>query len=58
MKRTHEVEDRLNLELSMIQRMGYAAYFLTVAGHRAGRQGDGDPLRVPRLRGRARSSAT
>src|SRR4051794_38007916 len=31
MKRTLEVEDRLNLELSMIQRMGYAAYFLTVA---------------------------
>ena len=31
MKRTPEVEDRLNLELSMIQRMGYAAYFLTVA---------------------------
>jgi error-prone DNA polymerase len=31
MKRTPDLEDRLNLELSMIQRMGYAAYFLTVA---------------------------
>ncbi|MDP9241551.1 MAG: DNA polymerase III subunit alpha, partial [Actinomycetota bacterium] len=28
---TQEVKDRLDLELSMIQRMGYAAYFLTVA---------------------------
>ncbi|HEY2802374.1 MAG TPA: DNA polymerase III subunit alpha, partial [Actinomycetota bacterium] len=31
MKRSPEVEDRLNHELSMIQLMGYAAYFLTVA---------------------------
>jgi error-prone DNA polymerase len=31
MKRSREVEDRLNHELSMIQLMGYAAYFLTVA---------------------------
>ncbi len=31
MKPTRLVRDRLDLELSMIQRMGYAAYFLTVA---------------------------
>ncbi|MGQ0668592.1 MAG: DNA polymerase III subunit alpha [Actinomycetota bacterium] len=31
MKPTQLVRDRLDLELSMIQRMGYAAYFLTVA---------------------------
>ncbi len=31
MRPTREVRDRLDLELSMIQRMGYAAYFLTVA---------------------------
>src|SRR5438128_2351121 len=28
---THAVRDRLDLELSMIHRMGYSAYFLTVA---------------------------
>ena len=31
MEATHEVKDRLDLELALIQRMGYAAYFLTVA---------------------------
>src|SRR5437867_2714139 len=31
MQATHEVKDRLDLELALIQRMGYAAYFLTVA---------------------------
>jgi error-prone DNA polymerase len=31
MKATQDVKDRLDLELSMIQRMGYAAFFLTVA---------------------------
>ncbi|HXF56698.1 MAG TPA: DNA polymerase III subunit alpha [Actinomycetota bacterium] len=31
MRPTREVRDRLDLELSLIQRMGYAAYFLTVA---------------------------
>jgi error-prone DNA polymerase len=31
LKPSREVRDRLDLELSMIQRMGYAAYFLTVA---------------------------
>jgi error-prone DNA polymerase len=31
MEPTQHVKDRLDLELSMIQRMGYAAYFLTVA---------------------------
>ena len=31
MKPSRLVRDRLDLELSMIQRMGYAAYFLTVA---------------------------
>jgi error-prone DNA polymerase len=31
MEATPEVKDRLDLELALIQRMGYAAYFLTVA---------------------------
>jgi len=31
MEATPEVRDRLDLELALIQRMGYAAYFLTVA---------------------------
>jgi error-prone DNA polymerase len=31
MRPTREVRDRLDLELAMIQTMGYAAYFLTVA---------------------------
>src|SRR5207245_1947899 len=31
MQPTREVEDRLNLELAMIHKLGYSAYFLTVA---------------------------
>jgi error-prone DNA polymerase len=31
LKRTREVRDRLDLELSMIHRLGYSAFFLTVA---------------------------
>jgi error-prone DNA polymerase len=31
LKRTREIRDRLDLELSMIHRLGYAAFFLTVA---------------------------
>ena len=55
---TNALRDRLHHELSMIRRMGYAAYFLTVADIVADMRAMGIRCRVPGLGGRARSCAT
>ena len=58
MQETAELRDRLHHELSMIRRMGYAAFFLTVADIVGRREGDGHPRAHAAARPPARSCAT